>query len=404
MGLRYYAPAGSPLAPFAVGADLLSGMFGARAARELAVALGGPEHPHVWLISSGRAAMSTVLGAMRDVNRDAARDEVVIPAYTCYSVPASIERAGLVPRLCDIDPATLSPHRAALARVDFSRVLAVCSANLYGLPNDLPELEVLARRQGVFMLDDAAQALGARCGERAVGTFGDVGIYSFDKGKNITTIQGGAIVCRDGPLAAAIEKRVAALPAAGAVEAGVLAAKLLLYAAALRPWAYGLIRRLPGLKLGLTPYELECPCTRLSPMLAAAALPQWRRLPALAAHRTRAAAAYRAALKGLPGIHEIEPLPGAVPAWARFPTRMDAPIDRGRAIATLEAAGIGATASYPMALCDVPEVAARMRATTESFVGARAVAAHIVTLPTHPYCPPHMAADVREHLEISCRV
>ena len=81
---------------------------------------------------------------------------------------------------------------AALERCDFSRVLAVVTANLYGIPNALPDLERIARERGVYLLDDAAQSLGARLGGRAVGTFGDAGLYSFDKGKIICTIQGGA--------------------------------------------------------------------------------------------------------------------------------------------------------------------------------------------------------------------
>ncbi len=391
----YYAPAGSPLSPFRVSADFAAGLLSDRATLELIASFTTQGHPHAWLMSSGRAAMSVVLHAMRDVRNDAARDEVVIPAYTCYSVPASIERAGLRPRLCDIDPATLSYDEGALARIDFTRVLAITSANLYGLPNALTQLESLARDRGVFLLDDAAQAMGASADQRPAGTFGDAGIYSFDKGKNITTIQGGAIVSRDGALAVALAKHVSALPGAGVIETGMLAAKLLVYSLALRPGMYGLIRRLPGLKLGLTPYELECPNTRLSQALAAVALRQRQRLPLLAAQRAAAADRYRAALGGLPGVRLIAPLPGTTPAWARFPLLVEAPRDRARLLAALDAAGIGATASYPAALIDVPEVAARIRVASEDFAGARHVAAHIVTLPTHPYCPGTLAADVR---------
>jgi len=53
----------------------------------------------------------------------------------------------------------------------------------------------------------------------------------------------------------------------------------------------------------------------------------------------------------------------------------------------LDRAGIGATASYPAALCDVPQAAALIRNNDETFLGARQVAASIVTMPTHPYCP-----------------
>jgi dTDP-4-amino-4,6-dideoxygalactose transaminase len=93
---------------------------------------------------------------------------VIVPAYTCYSVPAAIERAGLKPRLCDIDPATLA-WTTGLGHCDFSRTLAVISANLYGLPNALGEIEAFAA-PNVFLLDDAAQALGAKLDGRAAGS------------------------------------------------------------------------------------------------------------------------------------------------------------------------------------------------------------------------------------------
>ena len=156
-------------------------------------------------MSTGRAAMTLAFQAMKRAARDPNRVEVIVPGYTCYSVPAAIERAGLVPRLCDVDPATLSPDLESLADLDFGRVLAIVSANLYGLPNALDDLESLARRHGIFMLDDAAQALGARYQGRPVGSFGDVGLFSFDKGKNITTLQGGVLVSDSASLSDALD-------------------------------------------------------------------------------------------------------------------------------------------------------------------------------------------------------
>ena len=78
---------------------------------------------------------------MRATIGDSTRNEVIIPAYNCYSVPAAIQRAGLKPRLCDVRPATLGIDTDKLAGRDYSRVLAVLSANLYGVPNDLGAIE-----------------------------------------------------------------------------------------------------------------------------------------------------------------------------------------------------------------------------------------------------------------------
>ncbi|HEY0687075.1 MAG TPA: DegT/DnrJ/EryC1/StrS family aminotransferase [Steroidobacter sp.] len=343
------------------------------------------------LVASGRAAMTTILQVMHETSADRGRNEVIVPGYTCYSVPASIARAGLKPRLCDIDPGTLSYDLAALERFDFSRVLAIVSANLYGIPNALQDIEALAARHGVFMLDDAAQSLGARLDGRAVGGFGDAGLYSFDKGKNITTIQGGAIVAGQ-PLAAAMERRWQALDAASTVETLSLSAKMLVYATLLRPSLYGFVHRLPFLGLGRTAYETRYPIARYSRALASLAERQYRRLDSLNAVRVSNAARLREALGATRGVRTAQLLPGAEPVYARFPIFVSDPARRPGVVTALDRAGIGATTSYPNALADVPEVAAMVPAQDLHTPGARAVANTIVTLPTHGYCPPDLAA------------
>jgi dTDP-4-amino-4,6-dideoxygalactose transaminase len=393
--VSYLAPAGTKVSL----ADIAGGVFGGAHASPAALAaalrdLSGL--PHAWPVSSGRAAMVLILEAMRDAAAaPGGRDEIIVPAYTCYSVPAAIERAGLKPRLCDVDPGTLGIDVAALARRDFSRTLGVISANLYGIPNDLENLERLCRERGAFLLDDSAQALGARLGTRAVGSFGDAGLYSFDKGKIISTMQGGAIVCRAGPLAAALAQRVARLPASAPAEAFGNFAKLVVYSIFLRPGLYGLIRALPFTGLGQTPYETRYPITTLTRFQSNVAARLMSRLDALNATRRANAGKLEGALRDLPGL-EIPARPaGAHAVFARYPLRFRDASRRAAAIAQLDAAGIGATASYPQALCDVPEVAAKLPATDRDCPGARAVAASILTLPTHAYCPPDLAARVR---------
>ena len=179
--------------------------------------------------------MTLGLRALQRAAGDPRRVEVIFPGYTCYSVPASVERAGLVPRLCDVDPVTLSPDLESLAGVDFSRVLAVVSANLYGMPNALQDLENLAHTHGFFMLDDAAQALGARHQGRPAGGFGDIGLFSFDKGKNITTLQGGVLVADRGRVSEALDLATAGLQHASLAATLATLCKLPVYSLMLRP-------------------------------------------------------------------------------------------------------------------------------------------------------------------------
>jgi dTDP-4-amino-4,6-dideoxygalactose transaminase len=402
----YVAPAGTPISLVEIASGFRAGLRGAAIERELEAALREISgRPRAWILSSGRASMMLLLESMRDVEakRATGRNEVIIPAYTCYSVPAAIERAGLVPRLCDIDPRTLSYDADALARMPTQRAVAIVSSNLYGMPNALPAIEAFAQERGLFLLDDGAQALGASIAGRPVGGFGDVGLYSFDKGKNITTIQGGAIVASPGELGDAVAARCAKLPAPAPAETFSLALKLVAYSILLRPALYGLVRRALSGSLGITPYETTYPVARLGQSLCGVAALLAKRLPRLAATRTENAARYARALADVRAVETLSPLPGATPAWVRYPLLAREAAQRPALIASLDAAGIGATASYPQALPDVPEVARRAANAGDPFPGARSVAARIITLPTHPYCPADIAERVRDLIQPTAR-
>jgi dTDP-4-amino-4,6-dideoxygalactose transaminase len=351
---------------------------------------GGRER--AWLVSTGRAAMTVAFEAMKRAAGDPRRVEVIFPGYTCYSVPAAVERAGLVPRICDVDPTTLSPDLDSLSGVDLTRVLAIVSANLYGLPNALQDLEAFARRHGLFLLDDAAQALGARYRGHPVGSFGDVGLFSFDKGKNITTLQGGVLVADPGALADALDLAMTQHLAASPSATLPTLLKLPAYALLLRPGLYGAVRRLP-LGLGLTPWETDYPIAPFSRTLAGLATVQLERLAEINGTRVRNAARLSEALAGVPGVAAVRVLPGAEPVYPRYPLLVRAAA-RVELIAALEQAGIGATASYPSALIDVPEVARRLPEDQKPTPGACEVASRILTLPTHGYSPPDLASRV----------
>lgn len=341
--------------------------------------------------------MVLALQAMRDINKDPNKVEIIVPAYTCYSVPAAVSKAGLKPRLCDVDPATLSMDPEALRKFDFSRVLGIVSANLYGIPNDLETIESIAREHGVWMLDDSAQALGATQAGRPVGGFGDVGLYSFDKGKNITSLEGGALVASHAELAAALDRRHAQLPPASMTHTATTIVKLAAYATLLPPTMYGLVRKLPGLGLGRTPYDETYPLQKYSGTLAGFAATLLGKLPQLTRGRRDQADAMIKELSTIAGVQLIS-MPNSQSAYARLPFLVSNVSKRAALLESLEAAGIGATASYPNALCDVPEVAAKLPESDRNMPGARRVAASIVTLPTHAYCPPDLPTRVGQIL------
>jgi hypothetical protein len=252
---EYVAPAGTPITATDLGAWLANIRPGDVSLHELSGLIRRSfSIQHCYLTSSGRAAMVILLRALAGLRSDPARNQVIVPGYTCYSVAASVERADLRLGVSDIDGATLSYDLSRLAARDFGATLAVVTANLYGIPDALPEIERVLRSKGAFLIDDAAQSLGARVDGRSSGTFGDAGIFSFDKGKNITSFQGGVIITNSDEIAAALDREFSLLPKSTLIYTVSNAAKLLAYALLLHPKRYWITQHLPFLGLGRTEY------------------------------------------------------------------------------------------------------------------------------------------------------
>jgi dTDP-4-amino-4,6-dideoxygalactose transaminase len=129
-------------------------------------------------------------------------DEVIVPANTFIATAEAVAATGAAPRFVDVDPANLlvSPEavRAAINR----RTAALIAVHLYGQPADIDALRPLCDRSGIALVEDAAQAHGARWRGRRAGALGDVACFSFYPGKNLGAFgDGGAVVTNDAALA-----------------------------------------------------------------------------------------------------------------------------------------------------------------------------------------------------------
>lgn len=124
-------------------------------------------------------------------------DEVIVPAYTFVASATSVLLAGAVPVIVDVDPADLHLSAAAVEAAITPRTVAIMPVHLAGSPADMDELNAVAARHGLKVVEDAAQAHGATYKGRPIGGLGDVGVYSFQASKAMTAGEGGLIVCRD---------------------------------------------------------------------------------------------------------------------------------------------------------------------------------------------------------------
>ena len=338
---------------------------GARLRQGLQALLGAGE---VTLHASGREALRV---ALAQVAAQRERHEVVIPAYTCWSVPAAAVAAGLTVRLVDVTPRG-QIDLDALAKLPLERAAAVVVTNLLGVPEPIAPLRALLEPAGVAIIDDAAQALGAREPEGVVGGRGDIGVLSFARGKPLSALGGGALAWRR-------RAEHAAPPTDPKAQRVSAAARAAAYDLALLPWSFRLLAGVPALRIGETVYDPAFPRGAIdgaSLCLASARLAELER--GACRRRTRAEAlAHR-----LREETAFEPL--TAPAGCGVYPRLGvvAPNQAARDAALGALAALGATRLYPASLDAIPELAA-LCAPSAGLSGARAFAGRLLTLPVH---------------------
>ena len=132
--------------------------------------------------------------------------EVIVPSHTFVASAAAVHFAGLVPVLCDVGPDHMISAPDAENRVT-SKTRAIMPVHLNGRSCDMNAISTLAQQHDLEIVEDAAQALGARCGERLAGTFGRAASFSFYPAKTLGALgDGGAVVTDDDSLAISIRE------------------------------------------------------------------------------------------------------------------------------------------------------------------------------------------------------
>jgi dTDP-4-amino-4,6-dideoxygalactose transaminase len=369
---RTLPPAAAPLRL----ADLwrsLGGLFGGKGKlqkleKELAEHFGVR---HVFLVSSGKAALSLILQALRTLHD---RTEVVVPAYTCFSVPSAIVREGLTVKACDIDPDSLDLDRTKLETIVGDDTLCVLPSHLFGLPSDMDAIRQVCERRGVPVVEDAAQAMGGLYKGEKIGTLGEVGFFSLGRGKNITAGGGGIILTDSDEIAGPLSELYRTLRAPGIVEMLREFAALLAMSLLIRPSLYWLPAGLPFLRLGETVFHRDFPITRLSG-LGAGFLHHWKqRLEESNGMRARIGDAF---IKEL-DLADTEV--GSVP-FLRLPVLAEDEKCRDAILAAARALGAGLGCMYPSAINEIDEI--REQFVGESFPEASRIAKRLLTVPTH---------------------
>ena len=131
-------------------------------------------------------------------------DEVIVPGYTFIATATAALELGAIPIFADVDPQTYTLDPDSVAANITPRTRAITPVHLGGCPADMDGLLALARRHGLAVVEDAAQAWGASWKGCRVGTLGQCGIVSFHASKNLTAGEGGMVLCNDPDIAALV--------------------------------------------------------------------------------------------------------------------------------------------------------------------------------------------------------
>ncbi len=384
-------PTAAPI-PFPALVAGLCGLLGgggtaSRVSREIGQWLGAS---HVCLLSSGKAALALILETL---SQGSPRRKVIVPAYTCFSVPSAIRKARLEVVPCDVNPITLDFKRDSLQRLLDDQTLCVLTTHLFGLPADVDAVISLCRPLGIFVVEDAAQAMGARSNGRLVGTIGDLGLFSLGRGKNLSCGGGGVVVTRDDRLGTAMQDTCAALPKESRLAVARTWAESAATTLLTRPQLYWFPAGLPFLGLGETKFYRDFPMQRMEDARAAT-LAGWRdRLETDNAGRRERAEAFIQELKA--EVTDVQPVVNPDAVYLRLPILVRNLAVKQAVLRESVRQGLGLSQAYPGTIAQIPELDGHVAREGEE--GAKELVARLVTLPTHRYV-------TARHRRAICRV
>lgn len=325
-------------------------------AADIAAQLGTPP---LQLECSGTACLLIALITLSELQP--ARRRVVVPAFTCPLVAIAVRQAGLELQLCDLKPGHYDMDPAALRAACDERTLAIIPTHLAGRVADVDDAIAVARSVGAYVIEDAAQALGARHGGVSVGLAGDIGFFSLAAGKGLSIYEGGLLLARDPALSAQLARVAARMVPHRIGMEWRRSIELLGYAALYRPaglrLAYGrplrsaLRRGDPVAAVG-DDFPLTIPLHRVGRWRQSVGEHAATRLPAFLNQLSAQARRRLPRLRRIDGIEVLDDPVGAQGTWPFLLLLLPDQQRRDAALAQLWSSGLGVSRLFIHALPD----------------------------------------------------
>ncbi len=316
---------------------------------------------HAIAVNNGTTALAVALEALQLQPGD----EVITSAFTFVATLNAILAAGATARFADIDADDFNISPTSAADLVTKRTRVVLPVHLFGQPADLAPLNDLATRHDLAIVEDAAQAHGARYHGTRLGTTAGQATFSFYATKNLQSGEGGVVTTDDDALAERLR-----------------------------------LLRNHGMRTRYE-YEIAGHNYRLTELAAAVAVPQFARLADIMAARAANAEYFSQNLSGLPGVVTPVTRPDCEHAWHQYTLRItsDCPATRDEVVRRLNEAAIGAMVYYPRAVYDYDCYRGHPRVITNGCPVAERVAGEVVSIPVHQ----HLSESERDEIATAVR-
>ncbi|TPW75987.1 DegT/DnrJ/EryC1/StrS family aminotransferase [Schumannella soli] len=275
-------------------------------------------------------------------------DEVITSPFTFIATLNAILEAGATVRFGDIRTEDFALDPASVEARITPRTKVIMPVHLYGQSADMAPLVEIARRHGLKIIEDAAQAHGARYHDQGVGTFG-IGTFSFYATKNLTTGEGGIITTDDDEIADRLR-----------------------------------VLRNQGMRQRYV-YEVAGHNHRLTDLQAAVALPQLDSYDELVARRQQNAALLTELIGDVDGLVLPRQLDGREHVWHQYTLLLPEGVDRDTVVEKLAAAGVGSGIYYPKLVFDYDVYRAREDVIIDDAPVAASVARRCLSIPVHQH-------------------
>ncbi len=333
---------------------------------------------YCYFTNSGTTAFYIILKALKTIST---KTEVILPAYTAPSLILPIKKTGLKPVLCDISLKTFNMDIQSIDKCINENTLCIVPVHMFGLPMNMEDVSKIAQQYSLYVVEDAASSLGTTIDNRPTGSFGDVGFYSFNRGKNLSTLSGGCIVTDREEMAATIEAACALLPGLSLVSRLKIAMKLIALALAVRPFFYTIFNDLIS-KLKYTTLHTDFDSFTYTKFQAGVGCALFEHASKILNKRHDHGMFLFDMLAQTKGIKLPELIPQTVPIFNQVPVLFDNENIKELCFEKINGTGIESTKLYPDPIHRVYDMGYNID--TDPFPNATYFSRRLLLIPTHP--------------------